>query len=167
MTTSRHLVLVGAATMLLAGCAGTRIGAPPASAPAAAPTSSVASPAHGGIPRSWARFMVQCMSDKGWKVTIVADDQVDADAVPEEQRSRYQHDSDACDAIHRAAFPLPKLTEASVKDLYAQELATKGCLEKLGIPVDPPISEQATWMPTSREWLPRGPRTRTSVTRPC
>lgn len=111
--------------------------------------------------------MVQCMSDKGWKVTIVADDQVDADAVPEEQRSRYQHDSDACDAIHRAAFPLPKLTEASVKDLYAQELATKGCLEKLGIPVDPPISEQATWMPTSREWLPRGPRTRTSVTRPC
>lgn len=87
--------------------------------------------------------MAQCMSDKGWKVTRVADDQVDAGSVPESQRGRYQQDSDACDAIHAAAFPPPKLTEASVKDLYAQELATAKCLQGLGIPVDPPMSEQS------------------------
>jgi hypothetical protein len=61
----------------------------------------------------------------------------------ERQRVRYQQDLDDCGAIHKAAFPPPKLTEAAVKDLYAQELATKTCLEKLGIAVDPPISEQS------------------------
>jgi hypothetical protein len=143
MAMFRQVAALCAAAALLTGCSAADTGPPPSSSGVAGAPSPAARTAYGTIPKSWGQFMVRCMSDKGWKVTLVADDQIDAQSVPEQQRVRYQQDLDDCGAIHKAAFPPPKLTEASVKDLYAQELATKACLEKLGIAVDPPISEQS------------------------
>jgi hypothetical protein len=143
MTTSRQLALLCAASTLLAGCSATTGGPTPSRSAPAPSTSPAARGIPGTIPKSWGQFMVQCMSDKGWRVTRAADDQIDAESVPESQRGRYQQDFDACGAIHAAAFPPSKLTEASVKGLYAEELATAKCLQGLGIAVDPPMSEQS------------------------
>lgn len=114
----------------------TRTGTPTATAPTIAP---------GGTTGNYAQrsneFVARCMSDAGWRVTLLPDG-VSAE-VPPEQQNAYGADLDGCNAAFKQANPIAPLTRADYVELYRQEIVTMKCLEKNGYPpVDGPISQQ-------------------------
>lgn len=92
---------------------------------------------------SWASFMVPCMEQNGWKLRVVSEREIEPQGVNAEQAAVYQQDLDACNSTYEAAHPPPSVNAESVSGLYKQELVTMACLQKLGIQVDAPPSEQA------------------------
>lgn len=95
------------------------------------------------IPKAWDQWMTRCLSEKGWATASIAGDQLSITDVPEAQRTRFQQDADSCTAQYEAVYPPTPMTRELAGNLYDQELVTKACLEKLGIPVDPPSSKEA------------------------
>ena len=83
------------------------------------------------------------MREAGWKVRVVSDREVEPQGVNAEQAAVYRQALDACTESYEQVYPPAPVTTETVRDLYRQELATMACLQKLGIQVDTPPSEQA------------------------
>lgn len=90
----------------------------------------------------WATFVKSCMEEQGWQVRVINEREVEPQGVNADQAATYQGVLNACTESYESVNPPPPITTETVRDLYRQELATMGCLQKLGIQVDPPPSEQ-------------------------
>ena len=89
------------------------------------------------------RATMTCLREAGWEVTYDPNTNTYGGSVPPEQQDAHIAAQEACNAEFAAGNPLRPLTDADYRTLYQQELVTRACLEKEGIPpVGAPISEQ-------------------------
>jgi len=140
---ARNFAVIGTvcATLLLSisGCSNDSAGNPSA-AHSSADTS--------GLPKSPVTDrLVECMKDAGWDVARSWQGGIESDTIPADQQSAYQAANDKCSKTSGWADANGDLTEAQVRELYTQEVASHECLVADGVDSAEPPSEQ-TYMDT-------------------
>ena len=86
--------------------------------------------------------LYECISEKGWEVTLRWDGGVEAssETIPQEQYDLYTADMRQCMA--ELDQRILAMTETEIRAAYRAELATRECLVGLGYDVQEPPSEQ-------------------------
>lgn len=94
-------------------------------------------------------FVYQCLTDKGWDVTLTWDGgiEVSSETIPEAQLSLYDADSDECWSVIDGR--VASMQDDEIAGVYLDELATRECLIEQGFEVESPPSEQ-TFIETFR-----------------
>jgi len=122
--------MVAGAALVLSGCAV----AVPSGSPVAPPNSLSLSPAGDDL--------YECITEKGWDVTLLWDGGVEAssETIPQEQLDLYRADMAECMA--ELDQRILAMTEVEIRAAYLAELVTRECLVGLGYDVQEPPSEQ-------------------------
>ena len=88
--------------------------------------------------------MVRCLADEGWEVQrSIYGGFEGPQSLPAAQATSYQAAVDTCAAKTGWATELSDFTDSQRRELYAQEVVERECLEKLGYPGEEPPSEEA------------------------
>jgi len=122
--------MVAGAALVLSGCA------------VAVPSGSPVLLPEGRSLSSAGNDLYDCITEKGWDVTLRWDGGVEAstETIPQEQYNLYDADASACMA--ELDQRILAMTEVEIRAAYQAELATRECLVGLGYDVQEPPSEQ-------------------------
>lgn len=78
------------------------------------------------------RLIADCLTEKGWAVTVTGPTEFRVDTPPE-QKSAYDSDVKSCNVTHRIGIdPAPPLTKKLAQREYDAQVRTRECLVRIG-----------------------------------
>jgi len=89
----------------------------------------------------YAKNMVDCLSAEGWEVKALPDNSISS-TIPDTQSASFDADMEMCVKKFGYDITPPALSEAEIRELYQEDLATRECIKEQGYDIGEPPSEQ-------------------------